>query len=97
MKKFAFIGGGSFGFTRGLVKDLLTFPAFCDAHYVLMDIDPERLEYIRQAVQKIIDAGKYPAKVTATTDRIEALKDADGVLCTILNGDVDVWQYDILI
>ena len=97
MKKFAFIGGGSFGFTRNLVKDLLTFPAFKDAHIVLMDMDTERLDYIHQAVKKIIKAGNYPAKVTATTDRIEALKDADGVLCTILAGDVDVWQYDILI
>jgi len=96
MKKFAFIGGGSFGFTRNLVKDLLTFPAFRDAHIVLMDIDPERLDYIHQAVRKIIKAGKYPAKVTATTDRVKALKGADGVLCTILSGDVDVWQHDIL-
>lgn len=30
-KKIAFIGAGSFGFTRELVKDLLTFPAFQDA------------------------------------------------------------------
>ena len=35
MKKFAFIGGGSFGFTRKLVKDLLTFPAFADAEIAL--------------------------------------------------------------
>jgi len=97
MKKFAFIGGGSFGFTRTLVKDLLTFPAFADAHIALMDINPERLDAIYRAVQKIIAAGNYPATVSATTNRAEALKDADGVLCTILNGDVDVWQHDILI
>lgn len=97
MKKFAFIGGGSFGFTRTLVKDLLTFPAFADAHIALMDIDPERLDAIYRAVKKIIAAGNYPATVSATTNRVEALTGADGVLCTILNGDVDVWQYDILI
>ncbi len=97
MRKFAFIGGGSFGFTRSLVRDLLTFPAFKDAHFVLMDIDEERLDFIHQAVQKIIKAGNYPAKVTATTNRVEALKGADGVVCTILEGDVDVWQHDILI
>lgn len=97
MKKFAFIGGGSFGFTRALVTDLLTFPAFADAHIALMDINPERLDAIYRGVKKIIAAGNYPATVTATTDRAEALKDADGVLCTILAGDVDVWKYDILI
>lgn len=97
MKKFAFIGGGSFGFTRTLVKDLLTFPAFQDAEIALMDIDEERLDYIKRACEKIVRAGKYPAKVTATTNRVEALKGADGVLCTILAGDVEVWKYDITI
>ena len=97
MKKFAFIGGGSFEFTRPLVKDLLTFPAFRDAEIALMDIDEERLDYIKRACEKIVRAGNYPAKITATTDRAEALKGADGVLCTILAGDVDVWQYDITI
>ena len=97
MKKFAFIGGGSFGFTRKLVNDILTFPAFRDAEIALMDIDEERLDYIKRACEKIVRAGGYPAKITATTDRVEALKGADGVLCTILAGDVDVWKYDILI
>ena len=31
-KKIAFIGAGRFGFTRKLVNDLLTFPAFADAY-----------------------------------------------------------------
>ena len=97
MKKIAFIGGGSFGFTRKLVKDILTFPALADCEIALMDIDEERLEYIRQACEKIVRAGKYRATVTATTNRVEALKGADGVVCTILTGDVEVWKYDILI
>ena len=97
MKKFAFIGGGSFGFTRTLVKDLLTFDAFKDAEIALMDIDEERLNYIKLACEKIVRAGNYPAKITATTNRVEALKGADGVLCTILAGDVEVWKYDITI
>ena len=61
-KKFAFIGAGSFGFTRKLVKDILSFPAFHDATIALMDIDPKRLAYIKQATEKIVAAGKYPAK-----------------------------------
>ena len=97
MKKFAFIGGGSFGFTRKLVKDILTFPAFADAEIALMDIDEERLAYIKEACEKIVRAGKYPAKITATTNRAQALKGADGVLCTVLAGDVEVWKYDITI
>ena len=37
-KKIAFIGAGSFGFTRRLVRDVLTFPALADAELVLMDL-----------------------------------------------------------
>ena len=80
MTKITFIGAGSLGFTRGLVRDVLTFPLLEDATIALMDIDPERLEFSRQTVQKMIEAGKYPAKVEATLDRVEALKGADVVL-----------------
>ena len=95
MKKIAFIGAGSFGFTRDLVRDILSFPALADSTIALMDIDEERLAFIKEAVDKIVTAGNYPAKVIATTDRVEALKDADGVVCTILVGSVDVWRHDI--
>ena len=95
--KFAFIGAGSFGFTRELIRDILSFPSLRDCTLALMDIDPERLEVIRRAVQRIVEEGKYPAKVVATMDRGEALAGADGVITTILQGNCDVWQHDILI
>ena len=95
MKKIAFIGAGSFGFTRTLVRDILSFPAFADAEIALMDINPERLDYIERACKKIVEAGKYPAKITATMNRAEALQGADGVLITILSGGVHVWRYDV--
>jgi alpha-galactosidase len=60
-----------------------------------MDIDDERLSYIKKAVERIISEGCYKAKVIATKDRAEALKDADGVICTILAGGVNIWRYDI--
>jgi alpha-galactosidase len=40
---------------------------------------------------------KPKCKVTATMDRREALTGADGVLCTVFNGDIDIWEHDILI
>ena len=60
-----------------------------------MDINAKRLEYIEQAVKKIVAAGNYPTRVTATMDRAEALEGADGVVITILQGGVDVWRTDI--
>lgn len=97
MAKIAFIGAGSFGFTRGLVRDVLTFGRLQDATLALMDIDEERLEFSTRAVNRIIKEGGYPAKVLSTTSRKKALEGADAVLCTILAGDVDVWKHDILI
>ena len=94
-KKFAFIGAGSFGFTRNLVRDILTFPAFSDAEIALMDIDQERLEYITRAVEKIIKAGGYSATILPTLDRKVALEGADGVCITILAGGPQVFRTDI--
>jgi len=95
MIRITFIGAGSLGFTRGLVRDILTFPILQDSTLVLMDINKERLEFARKSVQSLIDKGKYPAKVEATMDRKEALKGANAVICTILQGGTDVWRYDI--
>ncbi|MCX7590341.1 MAG: alpha-glucosidase/alpha-galactosidase, partial [Kiritimatiellae bacterium] len=97
MARITFIGAGSLGFTRGLVRDILTFPLLKDSTLVLMDINRERLDFARRACQMIIERGNYPAKVVATMDRREALKGADAVVCTILVGDTSVWQHDILI
>ena len=95
MAKVAFIGAGSLGFTRGLVRDILTFPLMENATIALMDIDAERLAFAKQATEKIIAQGNYPAKVVATLNRAEALEGADAVLCTILAGGVQVWRHDI--
>lgn len=95
MPKITFIGAGSFGFTRKLVRDLLTFPLLENAEIALMDIDAERLDFAKRACERIVTQGEYPAKVTATMDRAEALKGADYVIVTILVGSTDVWRHDI--
>lgn len=95
MKKITCIGAGSFGFTRKVVRDIMTFPALQDSQITLMDIDPARLKAAELAVQKIVDAGGYPARVEATLDREAALDGADGVVITILQGGVQVWRHDI--
>jgi alpha-galactosidase len=94
-QKIAFIGAGSFGFTRGLVRDILTFPALADSTIALMDIDEERLSFVKMAVDRIVAAGNYPAKVVTTLDRAEALDGANGVAITILQGGPQVFRSDI--
>jgi alpha-galactosidase len=93
--RIAFIGAGSLGFTRELVRDILSFPLLEDAEIRLMDIEPERLDFSRRAVEKIVALGSRPSRVLATMDRERALDGADVVLCTILTGGVEVWRKDI--
>lgn len=95
MPKITFIGAGSFGFTRTLVRDVLTFPLLERSTICLMDIDPQRLDFSRRAVQRIVDEGGYLAKVETTLNRQDALKDADYVMVTILAGATDIWRHDI--
>ena len=96
-KKFVLIGAGSYVFTRNLVRDILTYPAFQDAELHLVDINPVNLENARKAVMHIVEAGQYPAKVFCTTDRREALKGADGVLSMLMAQPLEVFQNDLYI
>lgn len=98
MKKIAFIGAGSLQFTSSCVRDLLTFPSFKECEFALMDVNPENLKNITRVVEKIIKEMDCPkCRILATDNRLKALKDADGVLCTVFNGDIDVWKYEITI
>ncbi len=97
MTRIAFIGAGSFGFTRKLIRDILTFPRLQACTLALMDIDPERLDYARRAAERLVREMGVPARVVATQDRREALEGADAVLCTILAGGLNVWKHDVLI
>jgi alpha-galactosidase len=96
-RKIAFIGSGSFIFTRNLVRDILTYPAFADCEIALMDINEDNLNMSKRAVDKIVSAGNYPAKVTATMNRAEALQGADGVLTTIQVGGREAAIADVSI
>lgn len=96
-KKIVFIGSGSLVFTRNLVRDLLTFDKFRDADIALVDINETNLALSKKAVDGIVEAGKYPAHVIATTDRREVLEGADGVVTTIAVGSTRDFFNDVAI
>jgi alpha-galactosidase len=97
MPKIAFIGAGSMVFSRQLMTDILHFPALEDTEFCLMDINPQRLDLSRRMGQRIIAEQKSPARVTTTTNRTEAIKDADFVIIMILSQGFEPIQveYDI--
>ena len=96
MNRITFIGAGSFGFTRTLVRDILTFPLLADSTLCLMDINEERLEFITRAVKRIVKEGGYPAKVEATTDRAQGAGGAPTRSCApSWPAGLSVWRHDI--
>ena len=95
MPKIALIGAGSVVFTRNLCSDILLTPALQDSTIALMDIDPQRLEQAHDLVQAIIDRRGLQARAEATTDRLEAVRDADYVITTFQQGGLDAYKLDI--
>lgn len=86
MPKIVFIGAGSTVFAKNLMGDILSFPELADSHLVLMDINAERLATSEQVAHFINKSLGTNAKIEATTNRREALVDADYVICMIQVG-----------
>ena len=67
MKKFkiAFIGAGSIGFTRGLLKDILSVPELQNIEVAFMDINQRNLDMVYQLCQRDIEANGLDIKIHA--------------------------------
>jgi len=97
MPKITFIGAGSMVFAKTLVGDILSFPELSDSTISLMDIDEDRLERTRQVAETMVDNEGLDATIEATTDRVEALRDADYVLNMINVGGTEPFENEIRI
>jgi len=93
--KVAFIGAGSVGFTRKLVRDILTVPELQDTTFALHDISKRNLDMVAKLCRKDIDSNNLPAKLTATIDRRKALADADYVINCVRIGGLEAFKLDI--
>ncbi len=93
--KIALIGAGSTVFTRNLCSDILLTPALQESVIALMDIDSDRLAQAHNLVRAIVDHRGLRARVEATTDRREAVRDADYVITTFQQGGLDAYALDI--
>src|SRR5438552_16388749 len=89
------IGAGSIGFTRTLMRDIVTVPELADTTFAFTDISRRNLDMVTQLCTRDLDANKLPAKIVATTDRREAIADSDYVICTIRQGSLEAFQTDI--
>ncbi|CAJ1316522.1 alpha-glucosidase/alpha-galactosidase [Paenibacillus nuruki] len=93
--KVAFVGAGSIGFTRGLLRDLLTVPEFRNIEIAFTDISQHNLNMVTQLCQRDITENGLSIQIQATTDRRAALQDAKYVLCTIRVGGLEAFATDV--
>lgn len=95
MVKIAIIGAGGYVFPLTEIRDILSFEALQDSTLSLMDIDATRLERTAKGARALVEMFDLPAKIETTTDRREALKDADFVICTFQVGGLEAYRYDV--
>lgn len=95
MPKITFIGAGSAVFTRNLLGDILTYPELDGSEVCLMDIDEKRLNKVDALAKKMVYQENSQISVVSTTNRIDALRDADYVFITIQVGGLEAYELDI--
>ncbi len=84
--KIAFIGAGSTVFAKNLMGDILSFPELADSTISLMDINAKRLQTSVEVAERVKTVLNVNATIEASTNREEALRNADYVLCMIQVG-----------
>jgi alpha-galactosidase len=93
--KIAMIGAGSIGFTRRLMRDILTVPELQDTTFAFTDLNARNLDMVTQLCQRDIDCAGVPARLEATLDRRAAVADSNYVISTIRQGGLEAFQLDI--
>jgi len=93
--KIAFIGAGSIGFTRALLRDILAVSAFKDIEIAFTDIDENNLSMVTELCQRDIYENGLSIEIQSTLDRREALKDARYIISVFRIGGLEAFEQDI--
>lgn len=93
--KIAFIGAGSIGFTRGLLRDILSVPEFADVEVAFTDINAKNLEMVTRLCQRDIESNKLRIRIESTTDRRAALMGARYIFSVVRVGGLEAFAMDI--
>jgi len=93
--KIAMIGAGSIGFTRRLMRDILTVPELRDTHFAFTDISQANLDMVTQLCQRDLQSSGVTARIDSTLDRRAAFADSDYIICMIRQGGLEAFQTDI--
>ncbi len=93
-KKIAMIGAGSVVFCKTLMSDIMATPALADSEFALMSPTEPKLRRMEAFGQRMLRDNDLPGKVWATTNRREAIQDADFVVVMIQVGGFHAYGVD---
>lgn len=94
MRKVAIIGAGSVVFCKTLMLDIMATQALEETEFVLMAPSVTKTSQVKSYADKVIKDNGLKSKVVITTDRREALKGADYVICAFQVGGVSAFELD---
>ena len=94
MTKVAIIGAGSIVFCKTLMLDIMATEGLEDTEFALMAPSTKRTPQVEAFAKRVIETNELPAKIYITTDRREAVKDADYVIATFQVGGIKGFEYD---
>ncbi|HZH62670.1 MAG TPA: alpha-glucosidase/alpha-galactosidase [Metabacillus sp.] len=93
--KVSFIGAGSIGFTRGLLRDLLSVPEFQEIEVSFTDINASNLKMVTELCQRDINENGLDIQIHSTTNRREALRGARYIFSVVRIGGLEAFQQDV--
>jgi alpha-galactosidase len=93
-QKIAMIGAGSVVFCKTLMSDIMATPALRDSEFALMSPTESKLRRMEAFGRRMIQANGLQARVWATTNRQEAIRDADFVIVMIQVGGLEAFELD---
>lgn len=92
--KIVFIGAASASFGPGCLADAVQCEGLRGSTLVLVDIDKEHLDIITRFARRLNEEADAGLKIESTTDRKEALPEADFVFCSIAVERNELWKLD---
>jgi len=95
--KIVVIGAGSAMFGPGTLRDILVHPALHGSDVVLVDIDAEQLQEVHEFGQRMNSLAGAECRISATTDRRQALVGADFVVVSVAVDRERLWKLDFQI
>ena len=93
-RKIAMIGAGSVVFCKTLISDIMATPALSDSEFALMDLSEIKLRRMETFVKRMIKDNGLQASVYATTNRQDAIKNADFVVVMMQVGGMEAFGVD---